>query len=115
MVLDAIYWFGVQGYEGKVADVWQLLCASASCVLEVGGNIGLFSVIGARETRGRCTVVEPVPEIAMALRQNLQHNQIQNVQVIEAAANGGETKRDVALNIQDEGRVSPVGSHLLDD
>jgi FkbM family methyltransferase len=115
MVLDAVYWFGVQGYEGKVADVWQSLCATASSVLEVGANIGLFSVIGARATSGHYTVVEPVPEIAVALRRNLQHNNIVSVRVIEAAAIAGDTESDVALNIPDEGRVSPVGSHLVND
>jgi FkbM family methyltransferase len=114
MVLDAVYWFGVQGYEGKVADVWQSLCANAARVLEVGGNVGLFSVIGGRATTGRYTVVEPVPDIAAALRRNLLHNRLPGVEVVEAAAIAGDDVRDVALNIPDEGRESPVGAHLLD-
>jgi FkbM family methyltransferase len=115
MVLDAVYWFGVQGYEGKVADVWQSLCAASSCVLEIGGNVGLFSVIGGIAAEGSYTVVEPVPAVAAALRQNLQHNRIVNVTVIEAAAIPGDNPREVALNIPNEGRDSPVGSHLVDD
>jgi FkbM family methyltransferase len=114
MVLDAVYWFGVQGYEGKVADVWQSLCATASCVLEVGGNVGLFTVIGGNATAGRYTVVEPVPEVAAALRGNLRHNGLDRVSVIEAAAIPEATPRQVKLNIPDEGRDSPVGAHLID-
>jgi FkbM family methyltransferase len=115
MVLDAVYWTGVQGYEGKVADVWRALCATATNILEVGGNIGLFSVIGGRATQGRYRVVEPVPEVAASLRRNLLHNHLPHIEVIEAAAIPGDTPREVALNIPDEGRESPVGSHLLND
>ena len=114
MVLDIVYWFGVQGYEGKVADVWESLCANSSNVLEVGGNIGLYSVIGGLVTKGSYTVVEPVPAVATALRQNLQRNKVLNVTVIEAAAIPGHDPRRVALNIPNEGRDSPVGSHLVD-
>ena len=48
MVMDAIYWFGVQGYEGKVADVWIDACRRSQSVLEIGGNVGLFTVIGGK-------------------------------------------------------------------
>nr|WP_294507879.1 FkbM family methyltransferase [uncultured Rhodopila sp.] len=114
MVLDAVYWFGVQGYEGQVAAVWQSLCAKASRVLEVGGNVGLFTVVGGRATQGRYTVVEPVPEVAAALRNNLLHNRVANVDVLEAAAIPGDTVGEVILNIPDEGRDSPVGAHLVE-
>jgi FkbM family methyltransferase len=115
MVLDAIYWFGVQGYEGKVADVWQSLCERASHILEVGGNVGLFSVIGGHATRGTYIVAEPVPQVAEALRRNLQRNGIACVDVREVAVVPGTAVRDVSLNIPDEGRLAPVGAHLLDD
>ena len=72
MVMDAVYWFGIQGYKGKVADVWISLCENSRSILEIGGNVGLFTVIGARATRGTYTVVEPVPEVTAILRDNLR-------------------------------------------
>src|SRR6478672_3281286 len=48
MVLDDVYWFGVQGYEGVLADIWIRLCADARSVLEIGANIGFYSVIGGK-------------------------------------------------------------------
>jgi FkbM family methyltransferase len=114
MVMDAVYWFGVQGYEGKLADVWVNFCGHARSVLEVGGNVGLFSVIGARATAGRYSVVEPVPGIAAVLRDNLLRNGLGRVEVIQGAAIAAETPREVVLSIPDEGRAAPVGSHLIE-
>ena len=114
MVMDAVYWFGVRGYEGTVARVWTALCRQSHSVLEVGGNVGLFTVIGARAAAGRYTVVEPVPRVAATLRANLARNGIIKVEVVEAAVVPGGAARQVTLNLPDEGWSMPVGSHLLD-
>jgi FkbM family methyltransferase len=117
MVMEAVYWFGVQGYEGRVADVWSNLCRSARSVLEIGGNVGLFTVIGAQATHGTYTVVEPVPEVAAVLRKNLARNRIfaPRVVVVEAAVIPGDSEKIVSLNVPQERRDAPVGAHLVDD
>lgn len=112
MVMDAVYWFGVQGYEGMVPDVWVSRCRTARSILEIGGNVGIFTIIGARATRGAYTVVEPVPAIAQVLRNNVRRNGLDQVQIIEAAAIPGEERADVQLNIPDERRSAPVGAFL---
>lgn len=112
MVMDAVYWFGVQGYEGRVADVWAALCRRACAVLEIGGNVGLFTVVGAHASDVPYTVVEPVPAIAAVLRDNLARNGLSQVEVLQAAAIPGTACTEVTLNIPDEGRRAPVGSHL---
>ena len=114
MVADAIFWFGVRGYEGTVARIWTALCAQAANVLEIGGNVGLFTVIGARATTGAYTVVEPVPAVAATLRANLARNAITRVEVLQAAVVPGEA-RQVTLNLPDEGHAIGVGAHLVDD
>jgi FkbM family methyltransferase len=113
MVLDDVFWFGAQGYEGVLAEVWAALCADASSVLEIGANIGFYSVIGAKSCRGRYTAVEPIPENAAVLRANLRRNRLEHVDVIEGAAIDASTRREVVLNVPDEGRAAPVGAHLL--
>ncbi len=113
MVADALFWFGVRGYEGTVSRVWTQLCGQASCVLEVGGNLGLFTVIGARATQGAYTVVEPVPAVAATLRANLARNGVTRVELLQAAVVPGEA-REVVMNLPDEGRAVGVGAHLLD-
>ena len=115
MVIDAIFWLGVRGYEGTVARVWTALCTQARSTLEIGGNVGLFTVIGARATSGAYTVVEPVPAVAATLRANLERNAITGVILLEAAVVPGNEPRQVVLNLPDEGRAMGVGAHLVDD
>jgi FkbM family methyltransferase len=112
MVVDDVFWFGVQGYEGILADLWTRLCADASSVLEIGANIGFYSVTGGKARRGRYTAVEPVPEVAAVLRANLHRNHLDDIEVLEGAAIPHTTRRHVTLNVPDEQRAAPVGAHL---
>jgi len=115
MVIDDVYWFGIQGYEGIGAEVWAMLCSRANRILEIGGNVGLFTVVGARATTGSYTVVEPVPNVAAILRKNLELNRITSVALVEGAVVPFETSQSVKLNIPNEGRDAPVGAHLIDN
>jgi FkbM family methyltransferase len=114
MVMDAVYWFGIQGYEGRVAKVWVDLCRRARSILEIGGNVGLFTLIGARAAAGQYTVVEPLPGLVGTLKANLLRNGVTDVQVLEAAVIPDRIARAVRLNIPDERRSAPVGAHLLE-
>jgi FkbM family methyltransferase len=57
-------------------------------VLDVGANVGLFTIIAATKLvpRGQVIAIEPHPGVAAVLRQNLKTNGIHNVRLIEAAA-----------------------------
>jgi FkbM family methyltransferase len=112
MVMDAVFWFGIQGYEGILPDLWARLCAAARNILEVGGNVGLYSVIGGKVANGTYTVLEPVPEVAAILRSNLQRNRLDRVELVEAAAIAEDQTADVCLSLPNEGRQAPVGAHL---
>ncbi|HET7883638.1 MAG TPA: FkbM family methyltransferase [Acetobacteraceae bacterium] len=112
--MDAIYWFGVQGYEGKVADVWVALCRKAHAILEIGGNVGLFTVLGARDSSAPYTVAEPVAAISAVLRSNLARNGLAHVEVLEVAVIPDSAPAEVALNVPDEKRDAPVGAHLIE-
>ena len=114
MVMDAVFWFGLRGYEGTAAQVWAALCARSQSVLEVGGNVGIFTVVGGMRAGGAYTVVEPIPANAATLRANLARNGLSRVELLEAAVIPGDTEREVSLNVPDEGRAMPVGAHLVD-
>jgi hypothetical protein len=115
MVIDAVFWTGVCGYEGIVSRVWVDLCRQSRGVLEIGGNVGLFTVLGAAERPGSYTVVEPVPEVARVLRNNLRRNGLQEaVRLLEGAVVPGGEARPVMLNVPDEHRGAPVGAHLVE-
>lgn len=59
--------------------------------LDIGANIGFFSIIAARLVGpgGRVLAIEPVPENARCIRANALINRLGNVEVIEAAAGAG--------------------------
>lgn len=115
MVMDAVYWFGAVGYEGRVGGVWAARCRLARSVLEIGGNVGVFTVQGAAACGGHYTVVEPVPDVAAILRANLARNGLTDtVEVLQAAVIPAGPPRGVVLNIPDEGRQAPVGAHLIE-
>lgn len=112
MVADALYWFGVQGYEGRMGAIWLALCAASPDTLEVGGNIGLYAVLGGGVATRRYTVVEPLPALSAMIRRNLARNGIDGVEVIEAAAIPEAASCTVRMIVPAEGRAAPVGSHL---
>jgi FkbM family methyltransferase len=113
MVMRAIYWYGVQGYEGVLATLWERLSARSASILEVGGNVGLYAVLGGRFAKGRYTVLEPLPQVAEQVRINLRLNDIQGVEVLEAAAIPMAEEQAVRLNVPDEAAAMPVGAHLV--
>ncbi len=114
MVINSIYWFGLQGYEGIVGEVWEALCATSSAVIEIGGNVGVFTVVGGRIASGSYTVVEPVPAVADILAANLRRNGLRDVSLLQAAAVPSFVPCAVSLSIPTEGREAPVGAHLLE-
>ncbi|HJT99835.1 MAG TPA: FkbM family methyltransferase, partial [Actinomycetes bacterium] len=87
LVLHQLYWFGEQGWEPRLLPWWRHCCARASAVLELGANVGYFTVQGARAApQARYVAVEPHPVSAQVCRTNLNLNGIRSVELLEAAA-----------------------------
>jgi FkbM family methyltransferase len=110
-----IYWYGTSGYERSVLAAWTYLCGRATNVLEIGANIGYFTVHGARAAPNtRYTTVEPHPVSAEILRRNVEINGIANVEVIEAAVVGQKrhSKMQLATPSKDPDGA-PAGAHLI--
>lgn len=82
-------------------------------MLEIGGNVGLFTVIGVRVAPGSYTVVEPVPLVAATLRANLARNGLTDVEVLQGAVIPDNNARDVTLNLPAEDWGMPVGAHVI--
>ena len=86
--VERLYWFGQKnGYEPEVVVWWREYCRRATRILELGANIGYFTVQGAKAAGTVPYVaVEPHPGCAAVCRENVRINGINNVEVIEAAA-----------------------------
>jgi FkbM family methyltransferase len=91
LVLQQLYWRGEQGWEPELLPWWRWLCARSRAVVELGANVGYFTVQAAKAApHVRYTAVEPHPESARMCRANLALNRISGVDVLEAAAVAGE-------------------------
>ncbi|HEX6422466.1 MAG TPA: FkbM family methyltransferase [Acidimicrobiales bacterium] len=87
LVLHQLYWHGEQGWEPQLLPWWRRFCRGASAVLELGANVGYFTVQGATAApHARYIAVEPYPASARVCRANLELNHVSSVELVVAAA-----------------------------
>jgi len=89
-----IFWYG--HYEQPVAILLENIVKPDSIVLDIGANIGYFTLIAAQKAKkGKVVAFEPVQELSKKLQQNIRENHFQNIKVVEAAA--GESEKDSTI------------------
>jgi FkbM family methyltransferase len=100
LIVRNIFWLGQNGYESGETAIWCAYCKKASGILELGANIGLYTILGAIAAPSvSYRAVEPHPRAADILRANLALNNIPHVEVIEAAAVADAGKATMDLDI----------------
>ena len=111
-----LYWGGQQGYEREEAALWARLCSRSENILEVGANIGYYSVVGALAApNATYTAVEAHPESARIVQHNLDLNHVTHVRLINAAAVGEAGIESVELALPDlEHYTAPTGAFVSD-
>jgi FkbM family methyltransferase len=95
-------------FERYELDIFELACSAGATVLDIGANIGLYSVVAAKRIgpSGRVYAFEPVPENIAFLRKNLEVNGVADrVAVQEAAA--GEADGELEIFLSDR----QIGTH----
>jgi len=88
LILDG-YW------EMWISRVFQALLKPGMTVVEVGPNVGYYTVLAAAQVgaTGRVIAVEANPQMAKLLRDNLSINgQLDRTRIVEAAAYSEETE-----------------------
>lgn len=100
-----IFWTGDHWVAQHAAGmaIWEELCKRAERIVELGANVGYYTIGGGAVARGTYTAYEPHPRSCAALRGNLELNGISRVEVIEAAAVSDTATAQVEL-------VCPTGS-----
>lgn len=99
-VAQLAYFFGAAGYEEHELEIWRALCSGAESIVEIGGNIGYFTIFGANAARhAKYTVFEPHPMSLASLKENVRLNDCRNVQIIGAAAVGDPSQATITLHI----------------
>jgi FkbM family methyltransferase len=98
-------------------QVQQAIIRSARAgdvVWDVGANIGYLALIAARIVgpTGRVVAIEPDPQSAAAIRRNAQLNDLEQVEVVEAAADRSSATADLVV-VRDRlwTRLASVGDH----
>ncbi|GGS83072.1 hypothetical protein GCM10010156_47180 [Planobispora rosea] len=111
-----LFWYGERGYEGAETEYWRRLCGSAKGVLELGANIGYYTVQGASAARHTSYVaVEANPESAALVERNVALNGLDNVKVLQAAVVGEGAPEVLELALPDQEQyVAPTGAYLVE-
>jgi FkbM family methyltransferase len=108
LVLHQLYWFGEQGWEPQLLPWWRRFCRRSSAILELGANVGYFTVQGAKAgPQARYTAVEPYPFSARVCRANLELNRVESVELVTAAAVAG-TEPAVELHVPGDQLATPT-------
>ncbi len=78
-------------YESETSLLIQRLLKPGETMIDVGANIGYFSILGARAVgaSGRVFAFEPMPRVRERLERNIALNQLTNVSVRSEALSDG--------------------------
>jgi FkbM family methyltransferase len=70
-------------YESETSRLIERLLGPGDTMIDVGANIGYFTILGARAVgeRGRVVAFEPMPHVRARLEQNISLNRLPNVAV----------------------------------
>lgn len=84
--------------RGHVAVLSALLEPGMHFV-DIGANIGFFTLLAAERvgSRGWVSAVEPIPAIAVELRKNCERNHLTNVAIVEAVISDNEGTADLCV------------------
>ena len=62
-------------YEPETAALARRLIDRTRDVIDIGANVGFFSILAARLTSGSVLAAEPVPSVLALLQHNIRHNE----------------------------------------
>jgi FkbM family methyltransferase len=113
LVLRQLYWLGEQGWEPELVPWWRYFCLRSSSVLEVGANVGYYTVQGGMVApHARYVAVEPHPASVAVCRANLAVNGIHSVEVVAAAAVPDSAQSSTRLLVPWEQLATPTVAFL---
>ncbi len=94
------YWLG--SYEMNKRQAFERLIPPGAVTYDIGANVGYFSLLAAKLAgpTGRVYAFEPLPRNIEYLRKHIAINQLENIEVIEAAVSdhGGEAHFDLGAS-----------------
>jgi FkbM family methyltransferase len=105
-------------YDAPFTAFLRRTLAAADVFVDVGANIGLFTVLAALQAgSGRIVSYEPVPALIELLRDNIQLNWVQDrvtVRPVAVADRAGRRSFAYDPRMQLLGGLTPTGEHVVE-
>jgi FkbM family methyltransferase len=94
-----LFWWGFESHQPETTMIFYQLAQEARTVLDVGANIGYFSLL-ASVANGKSHIVafEPVPQIFEYLKGNIRVNHATNVVAVSSAVTNYDGTAVLYLN-----------------
>jgi len=91
--------FADGGYERPVQDALASVVRPADVCLDVGANLGFFTLLLSRLAgpRGAVFAFEPVPANAAAIESNARLNRLENIEILTLALSGVDGRDELLL------------------
>jgi FkbM family methyltransferase len=95
-IQKSVFWYGY--YEKNVSLLWQSLIKEDSIVVDIGANIGYFSLLAAAKARsGRVISFEPVSLFRKQMAKNLDLNSVHNFELLPYCVSNKNELREVFI------------------
>lgn len=92
-----LFWYGY--YEKPLGDALKKIIRPGDVFLDVGANIGYFSLLAAKfEPQSAIVAFEPVSFLFEELRKNIAVNWFKNIEAINAAAGDKEETKTIFIS-----------------
>ena len=109
LVLAQLYWLGELGWEPELVRWWRRLCARSDSIVELGANVGYFTVQGAvAAPHARYLAVEPHPASLSLCRANLELNAVTSVELVAGAAVADSAEQFVPIRVPADQLAAPT-------
>lgn len=86
-------------YESFEVDLFILLAKHSQEILDVGGNIGLYSVVAAKtNSTSHVTAFEPIKENLDYFRKNISLNGLKNIELVGSAVGASSGELEIHIS-----------------
>lgn len=81
-----LFWGGAEAFEYKTIRIFRELITRADVFLDIGSNIGYYSMVASSYKPGiKIWAFEPLPAAVKYLKKNIQDNHFTNITVVQKA------------------------------
>lgn len=104
-IQQQLFWYG--HYEKELGDLIRKLLKPGDVFLDIGANIGYFSLLAAKhEPTANIVSFEPVSSVFKKLEENISLNMTKNVNALNLAVGERNEEREIYISDQDNTGMS---------